>query len=170
MRIELALADSEHTERLGAAIARCTPRVAYSGALTVHLQGELGAGKTTLARGLLRELGVTGVVRSPSYTLLESYEAGGLRVQHLDLYRLEGAQDLAMLGWRDEWRAGALFLIEWPERAAGAIPPADLQVTLSIAGQGRQARIEAATPAGAAWLEALRAENAIAEIVEFNLH
>ncbi|HEX9472591.1 MAG TPA: tRNA (adenosine(37)-N6)-threonylcarbamoyltransferase complex ATPase subunit type 1 TsaE [Steroidobacteraceae bacterium] len=163
MTIELALADSEHTERLGAAIARCGPRSAKE-PLIVYLQGELGAGKTTLARGLLRELGVTGVVRSPSYTLLESYESGGLRVLHLDLYRLDGAQDLAALGWRDEWTAGALFLVEWPERATGALPPADLQLRLSIAGQGRHARIDAATAAGTAWLDSLRGEPAIAEM------
>jgi tRNA threonylcarbamoyladenosine biosynthesis protein TsaE len=161
--IELALADSEHTERLGAALARGRPRSA-TGPLIVYLQGELGAGKTTLARGLLRELGVTGVVRSPSYTLLESYESGGLRILHLDLYRLNGAQDLAALGWRDEWIPGALFLVEWPERAAGAIPPADLHLRLSIAGQGRQARIDTATVAGALWLDALRGERAIAEM------
>ncbi len=163
MRIELALIDSEHTERLGAALARCSPRSA-AGALTVYLQGELGAGKTTLARGLLRELGVSGVVRSPSYTLLESYESAGLRILHLDLYRLDGAQDAGVLGWREEWTPGALFLIEWPERAAGAIPPADLRLTLSIAAQGRQARIEAATVAGATWLDALRGEPVIAEM------
>ena len=157
MTIELVLADSEHTERLGAALARSSPRSA-AGALTAYLQGELGAGKTTLARGFLRELGVTGIVRSPSYTLLESYEAAGLRVLHLDLYRLDGAQDVGELGWREEWTPGALFLIEWPERAAGAIPPADLRLTLSIAGQGRQARIEAPTVAGAAWLDALGSE------------
>jgi len=161
--IELTLADSEHTERLGAAIARCGPRSA-TGPLILYLQGELGAGKTTLARGLLRELGVTGVVRSPSYTLLESYESAGLRVVHLDLYRLDGAQDLAALGWRDEWTPGALFLVEWPERAAGALPPPDLQLTLSYAGQGRHARIGAATAAGTAWLESLRGERAIAEM------
>lgn len=163
MTIELALADSEHTERLGAALAHGTPR-SVRGPLIVYLEGALGAGKTTLARGLLRELGVTGVVRSPSYTLLESYESGGLRVLHLDLYRLNGAQDLAALGWRDEWTPGALFLVEWPERAAGAMPPADLHVTLSIVGQGRHARIDAASVAGAAWLEALRSEQAIAEM------
>ena len=163
MTIDLTLADSGHTERLGAALARCGPRPG-AGPLIVYLQGELGAGKTTLARGLLRELGVTGVVRSPSYTLLESYESGGRRILHLDLYRLDGAQDLAVLGWRDELTPGALLLIEWPERAAGAVPPADLRVGLSIAGQGRQARLESASAPGAAWLDALRGEPAIAEM------
>ena len=130
----------------------------------MFLQGELGAGKTTLARGLLHQLGVTGYVRSPSYTLLETYHAGGLRVLHLDLYRLEGAGDLAVLGLRDELDPGTLLLIEWPERAADTLPAPDLCVTLSIAGHGRQARLEAATAPGAAWLEATRSGLAIAEM------
>jgi len=161
--LALSLASSEHTEKLGATIARSAPR-SPAGALIVYLQGELGAGKTTLARGLLRALGVTGVVRSPSYTLLESYESAGLRLYHLDLYRLEGSKDLAMLGWRDELTPGALFLIEWPERAAGALPPADLKVALSIAGEGRYARLEALSVAGTAWLDAVRSDAAIAEM------
>ncbi|HKC15214.1 MAG TPA: tRNA (adenosine(37)-N6)-threonylcarbamoyltransferase complex ATPase subunit type 1 TsaE [Steroidobacteraceae bacterium] len=163
MSLELSLPGSEHTEKLGAALASYRPR-ASAGAMIVYLQGELGAGKTTLARGLLRALGVTGVVRSPSYTLLESYESAGLRVFHLDLYRLEGAEDLAMLGWREELTPGALFLIEWPERVAGALPPADLKVALSIVGAGRRARLEAASVAGTAWLHALRSDAALAEM------
>jgi tRNA threonylcarbamoyladenosine biosynthesis protein TsaE len=161
--LELSLADAAHTEQLGAALARCGPR-SSAGPLIVYLQGELGAGKTTVARGLLRALGVTGVVRSPSYTLLESYESAGLRVSHLDLYRLDGAGELAMLGWRDELTPGALFLIEWPERAAGALPPADLRVALAIAGEARQARIESASAAGTAWLDSLRSDPAISEM------
>jgi tRNA threonylcarbamoyladenosine biosynthesis protein TsaE len=161
--MELSLADSEHTEQLGATLARCAPR-SSAGPLIVYLQGELGAGKTTLARGLLRALGVSGVVRSPSYTLLESYESAGLRLLHLDLYRLEGAADLAMLGWRDELTPGAMFLIEWPERAPGALPPADLKVVLSIVGEGRHAHLAAASVVGAAWLGVLRGDPVIAEM------
>jgi tRNA threonylcarbamoyladenosine biosynthesis protein TsaE len=161
--LELSLPRSEHTERLGAALARGGPH-SSAAPLVVYLQGELGAGKTTLARGLLRALGVSGVVRSPSYTLLESYESAGLRVFHLDLYRLEGVADLAMLGWREELTPGALFLIEWPERAAQALPPADLKVALSIVGEGRHARLTAASVAGAAWLDALRSDAATAEM------
>ncbi|HLQ12050.1 MAG TPA: tRNA (adenosine(37)-N6)-threonylcarbamoyltransferase complex ATPase subunit type 1 TsaE [Steroidobacteraceae bacterium] len=163
MSLELSLPDSEHTERLGAALAGCGPP-SPAAPLIVYLQGELGAGKTTLARGLLRALGVTGVVRSPSYTLLESYESAGRRLFHLDLYRLKGASELAMLGWRDELRPGALFLIEWPERAAEALPPADLKLALSILGVGRRVRLEGMSASGAAWLAALRADPAVAEM------
>ena len=163
MSLELPLASSEQTEKLGASLARCAPR-SSAAAVIVYLQGELGAGKTTLARGLLRALGVSGVVRSPSYTLLEAYESAGLRLFHLDLYRLAGAADLAMVGWRDELTPGALLLIEWPERAAGALPPADLTVALSILGEGRHARLTAASAAGAAWLDALRSDAAVAEM------
>ena len=152
--IERALPDAAATERLGAEFARAVPWSAPQ-AVTVYLQGDLGAGKTTLVRGLLRELGVTGTVRSPSYTLLETYECSGHRVLHLDLYRLAGSADVAGLGLRDELDPGVLLLIEWPERAAGSLPPADLIVALSAMGEGRYARIEGMGSAGQAWLHGL---------------
>jgi len=151
--IERALADSAATEGLGAALARTAPWSAPQ-AIAVYLHGELGAGKTTLVRGLLRELGVTGTVRSPTFTLLESYDCAAHLVLHVDLYRLAGSADVAGLGLRDEARPGVLLLVEWPERAAAALPPADLHVHLSIAGEGRRARLEAASPVGQAWLDA----------------
>jgi tRNA threonylcarbamoyladenosine biosynthesis protein TsaE len=150
---ERVLAQAEDTERLGAALAGSLPGSSH-GPLVVYLQGELGSGKTTLARGLLRELGVTETVRSPTYTLLESYETVGRRILHADLYRLNGAADLAPLGLRDELTAGVLLLIEWPERAAEALPPPDLRVMLRTDGAGRVARLEEASNAGRAWLEA----------------
>ena len=125
--------------------------------LTVFLHGELGAGKTTVARGLLRELGVEGTVRSPSYTLLECYETSAHRVLHLDLYRLSGSAELAPLGIRDELNQGVLLLVEWPERAPQGLPPPDLRVTLSVAEEGRTARLEGASAVGTAWLEAAAA-------------
>jgi tRNA threonylcarbamoyladenosine biosynthesis protein TsaE len=149
--IERELPDAAATERLGAQLARAIPW-SVPQALTAYLHGELGAGKTTLARGLLRELGVSGTVRSPSYTLLETYECSGHRVLHLDLYRLAGSADVASLGIRDELAAGVLLLVEWPERAAGSLPPADLLVSLSAMGEGRRAKIEGPVAAGAAWL------------------
>jgi tRNA threonylcarbamoyladenosine biosynthesis protein TsaE len=121
--------------------------------LVLYLQGELGSGKTTLARGLLRELGIAGTVRSPTYTLLECYESRGQRVLHVDLYRLSEAVDLAPLGLRDEWVPGVLMLIEWPERAAQELPPPDLRITLALAPAGRSARLTAESKAGRAWLE-----------------
>ena len=158
--IERALPDAAATERLGAQLARAVPWTAPR-ALTTYLQGELGAGKTTLVRGLLRELGVSGTVRSPSYTLLETYECAGHRVLHLDLYRLAGSADVAGLGLRDELDPGVLLLIEWPERAAGSLPRPDLSVSLSSLAEGRHARIEGSGAAGRAWLAAVGGDGGI---------
>jgi len=149
--IECLLADADATERLGAALARTVPWSAPQ-ALCVYLQGELGAGKTTLVRGLLHELGEAGNVRSPSFTLLETYACNGHAVLHVDLYRLAGSGDVASLGLRDEASPGALLLVEWPERAAGSLPLPDLRVQLSIVGEARRARLEAPSAAGKAWL------------------
>ena len=159
-----ALSDEAATLALGAALARTAPRAA-SAALTVFLQGELGTGKTTLARALLRELGVAGTVRSPTYTLLEKYELADWQVLHLDLYRLRDATELEHLGLRDELRLGVLVLIEWPERAPLGLPIPDLRILL-IAAQvgdpamgtdGRRAHINAETLAGRLWLRDLNA-------------
>jgi len=152
--MELNLPSPADTERLGAALARSTPWSAPR-SLVVFLHGELGAGKTTLVRGLLRSLGEQGTVRSPSYTLLETYEPGGHRLLHLDLYRLGGAAEVAALGLRDELDAGVLLLIEWPERAPEALPPPDLELDLAIAGSGRSVRIGAASALGKDWLTAV---------------
>ena len=149
----LELADVSASERLGAALARSIPWTAPR-ALTLFLTGELGTGKTTVARGLLRALGVEDVVRSPSYTLVESYEPAGHRVLHLDLYRLGGAADLEALGLRDELDEGVLLLVEWPERAPSMLPLPDLQVSLTVAGEGRIARLESRTEIGTGWLSA----------------
>jgi tRNA threonylcarbamoyladenosine biosynthesis protein TsaE len=149
---EVALPEVEDTERLGAALA-CGLGQSRVGPLAMYLQGELGSGKTTLARGLLRALGIAGTVRSPTYTLLECYESEGQRVLHVDLYRLSDAVDLAPLGLRDEWVPGVLILIEWAERAAQELPPPDLRVTLAVAPRGRVAQLKAESKAGRAWLE-----------------
>ena len=133
----LALADAAATEALGAALWR-----AWDGRhCVVALQGDLGAGKTTLVRGLLRAAGHTGAVRSPTYTLMEPYDIAGRRVLHLDLYRLADPGELDFLGVRDELGDGVLVLVEWPERGAGVMPPYDLDVALSDAGSGRAARV-----------------------------
>ncbi|MGH8252725.1 MAG: tRNA (adenosine(37)-N6)-threonylcarbamoyltransferase complex ATPase subunit type 1 TsaE [Steroidobacteraceae bacterium] len=151
--IERTLADATATGRLGAALARTVPWSA-SQALAVHLHGEVGAGKTTLVRGLLRELGVTGTVRSPSYTLLESYRSGAHTVLHVDLYRLASRGDVASLGLRDEMLPGVLLLVEWPERATDSLPAADLQLELFVHGKGRRATLDGASAIGRAWLAA----------------
>lgn len=114
----------------------------------LYLQGELGAGKTTFVRGLLRGLGYQGLVKSPTYALVEPYEAGGRRLYHFDLYRLAAPEELEALGGRDYFAEGGLCLVEWPERAAGVLPPPDLLLRLSLAGTRRELDCEARTPAG----------------------
>ena len=127
--LELALADEAATVELGARIADALPAEAGEGAWRVHLFGDLGAGKTTLVRGVVRALGGRGPVRSPTYSLLETYALPPWEVLHLDLYRLAGPSELQALGLADYDRSGALWLIEWPERL-GAGPSADLEVHL----------------------------------------
>jgi len=116
-------------------------------ACLILLQGELGAGKTTLVRGLLRAAGHAGPVPSPTYTLVEPYEIDGTRLFHLDLYRIADAEELEYLGWRDI--EGAISLVEWPERAPELAARADLVIRLTHADGGRRARLEALSPTGA---------------------
>jgi tRNA threonylcarbamoyladenosine biosynthesis protein TsaE len=122
----------------------------------LHLRGDLGAGKTTLARGFARECGVAAPVRSPTYTLVNVHEAGALTLVHLDLYRLRDPAELEHLGLREWARPGCLWLIEWPERAARALPPADLTVQLAVATESHQADLSAGSAIGRAWLERIR--------------
>ncbi|WP_425603345.1 tRNA (adenosine(37)-N6)-threonylcarbamoyltransferase complex ATPase subunit type 1 TsaE [Luteimonas endophytica] len=146
--MRLHLADEAATGALARALAASAPAAAV-----VYLHGDLGAGKSTLARAWLRALGVAGTVRSPTYTLVERYPlAGGGEAVHLDLYRIGDPGELEFLGL-DEARA-ALWLVEWPERGAGALPAPDLSVELAIAGPGRDARLLPGGQRGAAWLRA----------------
>jgi tRNA threonylcarbamoyladenosine biosynthesis protein TsaE len=144
----------EETESFGARLAAARPTSA-DGALIVYLTGDLGAGKTTLARGFLRASGVTGTVRSPTYTLVESYEVAGLTIVHLDLYRLRDATELEPLGLRDLARPGYLWLIEWPERGSGGLPPPDLVISLQVAENMHRVSASAGTATGTEWLAAL---------------
>lgn len=145
------LPDSDATEALGQALARTRPQPAV-----VHLQGDLGAGKSTLARALLRALGVTGAIRSPTYTLVERYPVEGGEAWHLDLYRIGDAGELEFLGL-DEG-AAVLWLVEWPERGVAALPAADLQVMLEVDGMGRSAHLSGTSRQGEQWLARLAAE------------
>lgn len=146
----LFLADTEATERLGATLAACC-----KGGEALYLYGDLGAGKTTFVRGFLRSLGHTGAVKSPTYTLVEPYEAGGRRVYHFDLYRLGDPQELEYMGIRDYLDGEALLLIEWPQQGAGVLPPADLELHLGYHLAGRQIETLAHTEKGAQLLRCL---------------
>lgn len=146
---EIWLADPEATAQLGQALAASRPAHGV-----VHLHGDLGAGKSTLARALLRALGVIGTIRSPTYTLVERYPLpGGGEAWHLDLYRIGDPGELEFLGLDTD--EVTLWLVEWPERGRGALPAADLVIDLSVAGEGRQARIRAQSPTGEAWAGAV---------------
>lgn len=144
MNIELP--DAEATQSLGARLAELLAPA--PGGWLITLDGNLGAGKTTLARGFLRGLDYTGRVPSPTYTLVEPYEAGGRRVLHMDLYRLSAPEELEYLGFRDAFSDDSIVLIEWPERGGSAIPTADISVSLGMAAAGRTAAVVAHTERG----------------------
>jgi tRNA threonylcarbamoyladenosine biosynthesis protein TsaE len=107
----------------------------------IHLRGELGTGKTTLVRGLLRALGYPGPVRSPTYTLVEPYDSIVPAVVHLDLYRLSDPEELDYLGVRDLSARTGLMIVEWPERGAGVLPPADIEIEIEHAGLARRVSV-----------------------------
>ena len=115
----------------------------------VELQGELGAGKTTFVRHLLRALGVQGRIKSPTYAVLEAYELPGLAVSHFDFYRFEDPREWEDAGFREVFAAPGLKLAEWPQKAAALLPPPDLRLTLRIVGDTqRRVTLQAGTPRG----------------------
>jgi tRNA threonylcarbamoyladenosine biosynthesis protein TsaE len=151
VRQSLIAASSEHTEACGARLARALPS-SLPQLLQIHLHGELGAGKTTLARGFLQALGYSGLVRSPTYTLVESYALGAVTVVHADLFRLQHPDELEGLGLRDLAIADHVWLIEWPERAATWLPAADIDITLVAHPAFHSIELYPSTAAGAQWL------------------
>lgn len=149
MNTELSLPEEAATLRLGAALAE-----GARGGLVLHLSGELGAGKTTLVRGLLEALGHRGRVRSPTYTLVEPYIVSRLHFYHFDFYRIKGEAEWLRSGFQEHFGPETLCVVEWPERAGGSLPPPDVLIRLEHANSGRLARVSAHSPAGEAWLAA----------------
>jgi len=141
--------------RLIALAERLAPAVRAGGAIQLH--GDLGAGKTTFARALLRALGVGERVKSPTYSLIESYRVGDLDIHHLDLYRIADPGELEWLGLSDLAVASALLVVEWPERGVGVLPAADLRLQLRHAGATRDLFADAGSPRGESLLAAWRA-------------
>lgn len=123
--------------------------------MVIYLHGDLGAGKTTLVRGVLNALGYGGRVKSPTYTLVESYRIAGLDLRHFDLYRLHDEEEWEAAGFRDEFDGHNIFFIEWPEHALGLIPEADVKIIFEILAQGRHVEIQAKTPTGRECLKQL---------------
>ena len=147
--IECFLPGPDATDALAEAFAHLRPDKAV-----VHLHGDLGAGKSSFARAFLRAMGVEGTIRSPTYTLVERYPlADGREALHLDLYRIGDPGELEFLGIEAD--PVALWLVEWPGRGDGALPAADLHVSLEVSGDGRLFRADAESEAGVDWLDAV---------------
>jgi len=146
------LADPPATVAAGAALVR-----GVRGGMIVTLSGELGAGKTTLVRGMLRALGWQGPVKSPSYALVEHYEFPSLYFYHFDFYRLERSDEWDSTGFAEYFRPDSLAVIEWPERVSARLPQSDVALTLSFTEPGRMLELHAHTAAGEACLDAFAA-------------
>jgi len=152
--VNIHLAGAEATEGLGSLIAAATDTL--RGGWLITLEGGLGAGKTTLVRGFLRGLGYAGRVPSPTYTLVEPYEVHGRRILHVDLYRLSDPAELEYLGFRESLESDVTALVEWPDRTGGALDNPDIRIHMTIAGEGRDARVDARSPRGQRLIERLR--------------
>jgi tRNA threonylcarbamoyladenosine biosynthesis protein TsaE len=150
LKLATHLADEAATLALGAALAK-----AIEPGLSVHLKGELGVGKTTLVRGVLRGLGWQGRVRSPTYALVELYEVSRLSFHHFDFYRFHDPREWSDAGFRESFNGRTVSLIEWPEKAGDLLPPPDVEVVLESNGVGRNVSLRSRSDRGASCLERL---------------
>jgi tRNA threonylcarbamoyladenosine biosynthesis protein TsaE len=149
--LALHLPDLAATERLGARLA-----VLLSPGLKIYLSGDLGSGKTSLVRALLRAAGHAGRVKSPSYTLLELYVVSSLNLYHFDFYRFREQKEWVDAGFRELFNENSVCIVEWPEKAGALLPPPDLEFSLEIRPPGRDVRINAHSAAGETCLTALQ--------------
>lgn len=149
-KITRYLANEAATAALGAELAAC-----LRPGLVVALSGDLGAGKTALVRAMLRALGYPGKVKSPTYTLVESYVISGLYLYHFDFYRFNDPDEWHEAGFREYFNENTICLVEWPEKAGGLLPVADLRISLAIRETGREVTIEAGSEKGGQCLQGL---------------
>ena len=150
LSLDTHLADEAATLALGEALAGV-----LEPGVSIHLKGELGAGKTTLVRGVLRGLGWQGRVKSPTYTLLELYEVSRLLLHHFDFYRFHDPREWSDAGFRESFNGRNVSLIEWPEKAGDLLPPPDAEIVLESSGAGRSASLHPRSDRGARMLERL---------------
>ncbi|MFV9474988.1 tRNA (adenosine(37)-N6)-threonylcarbamoyltransferase complex ATPase subunit type 1 TsaE [Advenella sp. RU8] len=134
----------------------CDPKHPTKKGGRIHLKGDLGAGKTSFARAFLRAIGVTGRIKSPTYTLLESYKVSSLYLYHFDFYRFSDSNEWQDAGFRENLLEDAIVLIEWAEKAGTSLPPPDLELSLNYAASGRDAKIQAFTEKGQSWIKQLQ--------------
>ena len=149
--LKLRLPDAEATSRLGEALA-----AGAAPGTVLFISGDLGAGKTTLVRGLLRGLGYSGRAKSPTYALVEPYSFSRLNLYHFDFYRFKDRSEWLNSGFRDYFHPGSVCVVEWPEKVGDLLSPPDLHIRLEFDGDVRRANLEARSPAGEAWLSSLR--------------
>jgi len=149
--MELHIASEAEMEALGEKLAN-----AVTGSCAIYLQGPLGAGKTTLVRGFLRVMGHTGTTKSPTYTLVETYKLGNYDIHHFDLYRLNDPEELEHIGIRDYYSDHSIYIVEWPERGAGVLPPADIQINILYDGTARKVSIKVTSEAGRGLVNSLK--------------
>ena len=141
----ILLKTEKETTQFAQKFAECCPK---NKRLIIFLSGELGAGKTFFVRALVKSLGYPGLVKSPTYTLMETYEIASYSIYHLDLYRLQSANEILDMGLYDEFEHAAIWLIEWPERALNFLPTPDIVCHIDLVGMKRQFQFFAKTPQG----------------------
>ena len=149
------LHDEAGTAALGAALAR-----ALAPGLAIYLHGDLGAGKTALTRALLHAAGHAGTVKSPTYTLSEPYairlDGRAVNVIHFDLYRMGSPEEFLDAGFREDFNGDNICIVEWPEKADRVLPPADINLFLTVSGNGRDVELQASTALGNSCLQRLK--------------
>src|SRR3954464_4515103 len=153
MPADLKLPDEQATLWLGATLA-----AGVAPGRVLHLRGDLGSGKTTLVRGLLRGLGYAERVKSPTYTLVEVYSVSSLNLYHFDFYRFKDPAEWLNSGFRDYFNAESICIVEWPERAGGLLAPPDLEAALDFDGTARSVSFRANSPSGREWLSSVSSQ------------